>query len=104
VDDAYTQALGTLMSLGQGEQAQAENGMAQQAATSARTAQSDAQLSAANRAGNQELLGTAAGFGMNAAMSNKGPNIPKGFTRQGADIYGLGQQADAFRPNPQAGY
>ena len=103
VDDAYTQALGSLMALGRGEQAQVQDSMVRQAATSARTAQSDAALSAANRAGNAELVGTLGGFGLNAAMS-KAPNIPKGFTRQGADIYGMGQQADAFRPNPQAGY
>jgi hypothetical protein len=103
VDDAYTQTLGALMSIGRGEQAQVEDAMGRQATMSARTAQADASQAAANRAGNAELLSTVGGYGMAAAM-NKGPNIPKGFTRQGANIYGLGNQSDAFRPDPQAGY
>ncbi len=96
VDDAYTQALGALASIGRGEKATATNAMAQQANTSARVAQNDASMSAANRAGNMQLAGTVAGIGMGASM-NRAPNIPKGFTRQGSEVYGLNM------PNPQAG-
>lgn len=110
VDDAYTQALGALASIGRGEKATATNAMAQQADTSARIAQNDAAMSAANRAGNMQLAGTVAGLGMGSAlMSQRGPNIPKGvisqgpeipkgFTRQGSEVYGLNL------PNPQANY
>lgn len=88
VDDAYTQTLGSLMSIGRGEQAQVENAMGRQANMSARTAQSDAGLAAANRAGNAELLATGAGYGLAASM-NRGPNVPKA--------------VDRFQTNPQAG-
>ncbi len=96
VDDAYVQALGALTAIGRGEKATAMNSMQQQANTSARVAQNDAQLSAANRAGNQQLVGTVAGLGLGAGLQ-KGPNIPQGFTRQGSEVYGLNL------PNPQAG-
>lgn len=75
VDDAYTQALGALTSIGKGESAQVASSMSNQASMSARQAQADAEASMATRAGNMQLVGQVAGFGLQqggAAAIGKG--------------------------------
>lgn len=63
IDDAYTQGLGTIMALGQGQAADAVQGMSRSAAMSGRRAAADAQASLEHRMGNAQLVGQLAGAG-----------------------------------------
>ena len=74
VDDAYTQGLGALVSLGRGESAQVSNSMSQQAASSAAQARADAEASAMAREGNAAMFGQVAGFGMQQGLKQL-PNM-----------------------------
>lgn len=75
IDDAYTQGLTALTSIGRGERAQVGTGLADQATSSARTAAADAEASAAQRAGYAQLAGQAAGMGLYGALQ-PGPKVP----------------------------
>ena len=76
IDNAYVQGLGALTAIGRGEKAQAIQGDTQLAAMSGRQAAQDAEMAAADRAGNMKLLGTIAGAGLNASM-NRTSNVPQ---------------------------
>ncbi len=90
IDDAYTKGLSALTSIGRGDKAMATNGLVDQAQQSARTAATSAEISAMERAGNAEMAGQVAGFGLQRAM---GPNVPQA---QGVQGLPTGQQADMF--------
>ena len=74
VDDAYLQGLQALTSIGRGERASVASGLANQAATSAREAQTSAQISASERSGNAELAGQAIGAGLYAGFGQPKAN------------------------------
>ena len=74
IEDAYTKGLGALTAIGRGDKAMVASGLADQAAQSARTAQTSAETSAMERAGNAQMLGQIGGFGLQRAM---GPNVPQ---------------------------
>ncbi len=78
VDDAYMQGLGAITALGRGEKAQAMGGMQRVAAMSGQQAAADAEMSAQKRAGNAQLVGQVAGFGLSAAMQPAAPAAPGG--------------------------
>jgi hypothetical protein len=75
IDDAYTQGLMALTSIGRGERAQVNAGLESQASQSARDAATSAQISAGQRAGEMQLAGQAAGMGLYGAL-NRVPNVP----------------------------
>jgi hypothetical protein len=87
IDDAYTQSLGALTSLGRGERAVAGTGLTNLAKMSAQQSASDAQISLANREGDAALGGQVAGFGVSQAVSKWGSG-PNGFAA--FDPYGQG--------------
>lgn len=97
IDDAYTQALTSLAATGRGESAQVTNSLGQQAATSGRQAQSDAEASLATRAAGMNLVGQFAGYGLQSAFKTPTAQGP------GMGRVVLGAQADQFATNPQAG-
>lgn len=71
VDDAYMQGLQALTQIGRGERASVASGLAHQAQTSAREAETSAQVSAMNRAGNAEIAGQAIGAGIYQGLKPK---------------------------------
>lgn len=73
IDNAYIQGLGALTAIGRGEKATAMQGETQLAAMSGRQAAADAQASAEVRAGNMQLAGMVAGYGLNASMNQTKP-------------------------------
>lgn len=68
IDDAYIQGLGALTAIGRGEKAEAMRGESQLAAMSGRQAAADADAAAQARAGNMNLAGTIAGYGLASTM------------------------------------
>lgn len=77
IDDAYIQGLSALTSIGQGERAQVGDALGIQARQGAQQAQMDAEIALANRAGNAELIGQFAGYGLQQGMKPKGsPGLP----------------------------
>lgn len=76
IDDAYIEGLGALTAIGRGEKAETMRGESQIAAMSGRQAAADAEEAAAARAGNMQLAGTVAGFGLQSAMG-RGSNVPQ---------------------------
>lgn len=77
IDDAYVAGLGALTAIGRGEKAEALKGQSQLAAMSGRQAAADAEASAAARAGNMQLAGTVAGFGLSQAMKPSASSVPQ---------------------------
>ena len=77
IDDAYTQGLSALMALGCGKEAGINNSLASQARQSATQANADASASLAEHQGQGMLLGQAAGYGLQSAMSRPTPNFVK---------------------------
>jgi hypothetical protein len=73
IDDAYTQGLGMIAAMGQGEAAGAMEGMGDIAARSGARAAQDAQLAAQRRAGNAQLVGQVAGFGLAGGFNGMFP-------------------------------
>lgn len=76
IDDAYVSGLSALTQLGRGEKATALQGETQLAAMSGRQASADAAAAADARAGNMQLAGTVAGYGLSQAMTPKS-NVPQ---------------------------
>lgn len=76
IDNAYTSGLQALTSLGRGERAQVNAGLGSQAAQSAQTAYSDAQMSLAQRTADAGIVGQAAGFGLQQAFKAPAPATP----------------------------
>lgn len=76
IDDAYTQSLGALTAIGQGQSAQVGNSLAQQASSSSAQATADADAALTSRMGNAKLIGQFAGYGMQSAMAPSTPKIP----------------------------
>lgn len=74
IDDAYVQGLSQIMAIGQGQRANAVEGMGQVAAMSGRQAAYDAQASLENRMGNAELAGQVVGMGAGMAGRRGGVN------------------------------
>lgn len=84
VDDAYMEGLGMLTAMGRGERAGAVQGMADIAARSGRQAAADAATSLRRRAGNAQLVGQVAGFGLAGGFS-QAPQPVQGLP-SGADL------------------
>jgi hypothetical protein len=78
IDDAYIQGLQSITSIGRGERAQVADSMGAQAAASSRQANADAEASLMNRAGNAQVIGQVAGFGIQRGLSGIGTNNPTG--------------------------
>lgn len=72
VSDAYTRGLTNIMNLGAGQRATAEDGLSRSADISGRIAANDAQLSARERAGYGELIGTGLGVAYGAYQNRGG--------------------------------
>lgn len=72
IDDAYTQGLGALTSLGRGERATVGTALTNMAKQSAQQSATDASISLMNREGNAALGGQVAGFGLQRAMGRMG--------------------------------
>jgi hypothetical protein len=77
IDDAYVAGLGALTAIGRGEKAEALKGQSQLAAMSGRQAAADAEAAAEARAGNMQLAGTVAGYGLSSAMQPAASNVPQ---------------------------
>ncbi len=75
IDDAYTQGLGALTSLGRGEKAAVGNALTAQARQSAGQAATDAQISLMNRQGDAQIAGQVAGFGIQQGMTKFGSGV-----------------------------
>jgi hypothetical protein len=87
VDDAYTQGLGALTSLGRGEKAMVGNSLTQQAQQSASQAAADAKVSLMNRQGDAAAGGQLLGFGIQQGATKFGSGV-NGFAAM--DPYGMG--------------
>lgn len=87
IDDAYTQGLGALTALGQGEKATVGKSMTMEATQSAGQAAADANASLINAQGNAKLGGQIAGFGMQQAGSYFA-GMPAGGSGSGANFDG----------------
>lgn len=98
IDDAYTQGLGALTSLGRGERATAGTALTNMARQSASQAASDAQISLMNREGDAALGGQVAGFGIGQAMSRRGTSVGGAVNSSTPMDYGSGMFG-----TPQAG-
>jgi hypothetical protein len=72
VDDAYTQALGSLAATGRGERVSVGDSLSQQASTSARQATTDAEAALTERAGRAQVVGQLAGYGLQSGMGKFG--------------------------------
>lgn len=72
VDDAYTQGLGALTSLGRGERASVGSSLTQMAKQSAAQASADAQTSLMARQGDAAIGGQVLGFGLQQGMTHFG--------------------------------
>lgn len=81
VDDAYTKGLTALMQTGRGERAQVGDALGDQAQSSGRQAQMDAEAALQERAGQAGLVGQFAGFGLQQGFKPKGQNPGEGFNR-----------------------
>jgi len=103
IDDAYMQGLQALTAIGRGERANVAQGLNNQAQSSAQTAAASAEASAMNRGANAQLAGTTLGYGLQRSLSQLGPNMPQP-AYSGTSPVVLGQQADNFTTNPQAGW
>lgn len=97
IDDAYVSGLSALTALGRGEKATAMQSGAQVAALSGRQASADAAASAAAQAGNMELIGTVAGYGLANAMKAKPTDTPVADQRG----YGMGAAGAPVSMFPQ---
>lgn len=74
IDDAYVRGLSALMAAGRGKAASTSSAMADAARLSQQAAYEDAAASAANRATNYGIAGTAAGYGLRAFTSSPQTN------------------------------
>jgi hypothetical protein len=79
MNDAYVEGLAALTSLGQGQRAQVGDAMGLQARQSAQQAQTDASIALENRAGNAELIGQFAGYGLQQGLKGQkgAPGTPQ---------------------------
>lgn len=90
VDDAYMQGLGMLTAMGRGERAGAVQGMAEVAARSGRQATADAATSLRRRAGNAQLAGQVAGFGLAGGFDGVGDAVQAKFSTTDVGSSGFG--------------
>lgn len=95
VDDAYTEGLGALAATGRGERQAVGNALADQATSSARQAENDAEYALAARAGNAKIAGQAVGLGMQQGMRNFGTSDAYTGTNDFAGVNG-GNAMDTF--------
>jgi hypothetical protein len=70
MDDAYMEGLSALTAMGRGERASVGDALTTQARQSSRQAVMDAENSLASRAGNAELAGQFAGYGLQQGLKN----------------------------------
>lgn len=98
IDDAYTQGLGALMSIGRGERATVGTSLTNMARASAEQASADARASMINRAGEYQLAGQVVGFGVQQGASKLGSAAFSGMTAD-PNGYGIG----AFRTDGGVG-
>lgn len=78
IDDAYTQGLGALTSLGQGKSAVVGSSLSKLASQSAQQASTDAAVSLGNREGEMALGGQVAGFGLQQSLKGFGSGVTQG--------------------------
>lgn len=90
VDDAYMEGLGMLTAMGRGERTGAVQGMADVAARSGRQAASDAAASLRRRAGNAQLAGQVAGFGLAGGFNGVGDAVQAKFSTTDVGSSGFG--------------
>jgi hypothetical protein len=87
IDDAYIAGLQSLTRIGRGEKAQVADSLGTMAASSARQASADAEMSAMERAGNMRIAARLAGYGLQSALSDPGPqpvgSVPGGYSAAG---------------------
>jgi hypothetical protein len=76
IDDSYLEGLGMIAAMGRGERQGALQGMGDVAAMSGRAAAQDAELAAQRRAGNAQLVGQVAGFGLAGGFNGLGGRAP----------------------------
>lgn len=89
IDDAYTQGLGALTSLGRGERASVGTALTTMAKQSAAQSAEDAKASLINQEGNAGLVGSVAGFGLQQGISKLGSGV-NGFAANDPYGYGMG--------------
>jgi hypothetical protein len=80
IDDAYTAGLGSIMALGQGQKADAIQGVSNIASMSGRQAANDAESALQSRMGNAQLAGNVIGAGFGLIKPGGGGNSGPGVT------------------------
>lgn len=100
IDDAYTQGLGALTSLGRGERASVGSSLSRMAEASSAQARADANASLMARESDAGMAGTVAGFGVQQGLKKLGSGV-NGFdtTSSTQMMYGNGGNLGT----PQAG-
>lgn len=87
IDDAYVQGLGALTAIGRGEKAMVSDSLGASAAQSARQASADASAALTERAGNAQVIGQLAGYGlqrwMNTPAAQPVGSVPGGYQQGG---------------------
>lgn len=100
IDDAYLEGLGAIAAMGKGERTGAVRGMGDIAAMSGRQAAQDAEMAASKRAGNAQLVGQVAGFGMAGGFNHLGggaqPSTASFSNAPGAGVTYGPQQGNPF--------
>lgn len=91
IEDAYITGLSSIMKLGRGQKAEAMGGMADLATISGRRAAEDADAALANRMGNAQLVGKAAGIGLSyATKPGAGDGLQAKFSQTSLGSSGFG--------------
>ena len=90
IDDAYLEGLGMISAMGRGESAGAIRGMGDVAQMSSRQAAQDAELAAQHRAGNAQMVGQVAGFGLSGGFKGVGDRAQASFSNTGLGSSGFG--------------
>lgn len=90
IDDAWTEGMGRLVTMGQGESAGALEGFGQLAQRGAAQASQDAQLALQRRMGNAQLGAQAVGFGLAGGFDGLGDKMQAKFSQTGLGGSGFG--------------
>ncbi len=102
ITQAYTEGLGALTAIGQGQSAQVTNGMERQAQDSAVQAQADARASLMGEEGTMGAVGTALGYagqqGLKAWQTPAAPSVGMGSDPNGFN--GTRNNPSAYVPSP----
>jgi hypothetical protein len=90
IDDAWTEGMGRIVSMGQGQSADAVEGFGQLAQRGAAQAAQDAQLTLQRRMGDAQLGAQAVGFGLAGGFDGVGDKIQAKFSQTGLGGSGFG--------------